>query len=160
VMVARDYERGLQATERARELNPNVAFVSTLVGAAQLFGGDPEEALVCIGDAMRVSPSDPSAFLFYSCAALGHLFCGRAVEACELAKKSARMYDDWDTTYWALIPALVQLDRVEEARSALSKLLELSPTATVSRLRELLPIRNPESLKMILDGMTIAGLSD
>lgn len=160
VVIARDYDRGLQAAERARELNPHIAFVSMFIGVSQLFGGDPEEALICLEDAIRVSPSDPGAFFFYSCAALGHLFCGRPAEACDLARKSARMYDDWDTTYWALIPALVQLGRIEEARSALSKFLELSPTATVSRLRELLPIRCPESLKMILDGMSIAGLSD
>ena len=36
VIVGRDYEQGLQATERACELNPNIAFVSMLVGAAQL----------------------------------------------------------------------------------------------------------------------------
>jgi len=160
VMVARDYEQGLQATERAHELNPNIAFVSMLVGVSQLFGGDPTEALVHFEDAIRVSPSDPGAFFFYSVAAMGHLFCGRPDEAYELARKSARMYPDWDTTYWAMVPALTQLGRVEEARSAISKLLELSPGVTVSRLRELLPIRNSESLDMILDGMTVAGLPE
>jgi len=160
VMVARDYERGLQATERAHELNPNLAFVSLLVGVSQLFGGDPAEALVHFEDAIRVSPSDPGAFFFYSVAAMGHLFCGRPDEAYELAKKSARMYPDWDTTYWAMVPALTQLGRVEEARSAVSKLRELSPAVTVSRLRELLSYRDPEALDMILDGMTIAGLPE
>ncbi len=160
VIVARDYEQGLQATERAHELNPKIAFVSMLVGVSKLFGGDPTEALRHLEDAIRVSPADPSAFFFYSCAALGHLFCGRPGEACDLAKKSARMYADWDTTYWVLIPALAQLGRTEEARSAVSKFLELSPTATVSRLRELLPLRNPEYLTMILDGMTVAGLPE
>jgi len=160
VMVARDYEQGLQATERARELNPNMAFVSMLVGVSYLFGGDPEEALVCFEEAIRVSPSDPGAYFFYTVAALAHLFCGRSAEAYDLAKKSARMYADWDTTYWVLIPALVQLGRTEEARSAVSKFLELSPNSTVSRLRELLPIRNPDSLNIILDGMISAGLPE
>jgi len=160
LMVGRDYEQGLQATERAHELNPNIAFVSMLVGVSKLFGGDPTEALTHFEDAIRVSPSDPGAFFFYSVAALGHLFCGRPAEACDLAIQSARMYPDWDTTYWAMVPALTQLGRIEEARSAVSKLLELSPTATVSRLRDLLPIRNPIYLHMILDGMTAAGLAE
>lgn len=160
VIVARDYEQGLQATQRAYELNPKIAFVSMLVGVSKLFAGDPTEALGHFEDAMRVSPADPGAFFSYSCAALGHLFCGRPSEAYDLAKKSARMYADWDSTYWALISALVQLDRTEEARSLIPKFLELSPTATVSRLRELLPIRNPKSLNMILDGMRIAGLPE
>ena len=160
VMIARDYERGLQATERAIELNPNIAFVSMLVGWSQVYGGDPEKAVTCFENAIRVSPADPGAFFFYTGAATGHLFCGRPAEAYDLAKKSVRMYMDWDTTYWVLIPALVQLGRIEEAHSAVSKFLELSPTATVSQLRELMSIRNPEHLEMTLDGMAAAGLPE
>ena len=158
VIVARDYEQGLQATERARELNPNIAFVSMLVGWSQVYGGDPADAIISFENAIRVSPADPGAFFFYTGAATGHLFCGRPAEAYDLARKSARMYTDWDTTYLTMIPALVQLGRTEEAHSAVSKFLELSPTATVSRLSELLAIRNPELLSMVLDGMTVAGL--
>jgi tetratricopeptide (TPR) repeat protein len=160
VMIARDYEQGLQAVDRARELNPDIAFVSMLIGAALVFAGDPEEAFIHFDNAIRVSPGDPGAFFFYTCAALGHLFCGRPTEALELAKKSARMYADWDTTYWALIPTLVQLGRTDEARSTASKFLELSPDATISRLGELLPVRNPDYLNLILDGMAKAGLPE
>lgn len=160
VMVARDYEQGLQAVDRARELNPNIAFVSMLIGASLVFAGDPEKAFIHFDSAIRVSPGDPGAFFFYTCAAVGHLFCGRPTEAHELAKKSARMYADWDSTYWALIPALVQLGRTDEARLTVAKFLELSPNATVTRLREILPVRNPDYLNLILDGMTKAGLPE
>jgi TolB-like protein len=160
VMIARDYGQGIQATERALELNPNIAFVSMLVGWSYVYGGDPAEAITCFENAIRVSPADPGAFFFYTGAATGYLFCGQPDKAYDLAKKSARMYSDWDTTYWVLIPALVQLGRTEEAHAAVSKLLKLSPTSTVSRLRELLSLRNPEYLNMTLDGMTIAGLPE
>jgi adenylate cyclase len=160
VMVARDYEQGFQAIDRANELNPNIAFVSMLIGAAHGFAGDPEAALIHFDNAIRVSPGDPGAFFFYTCAAVSHLFRGRPLEAYDLARKSARMYADWDSTYWALIPALVQLGRIDEARSTIVKFLELSPNATVNRLREILPIRNPDSLNMILDGMASAGLPE
>ena len=49
---------------------------------------------------------------------------------------------------------------MEEARAVVAKLLELSPTMTVSQLRALWPIRNPETLNMILDGLRIAGLPE
>ena len=160
VMVARDYDQGLQAVDRANELNPNIAFVTMLIGVSQTFAGDPEEALIHFDNAIRVSPGDPGAFFSYALAGLSHLFCGRPVEAHELARKSTRMYADWDIAYWALIPALVQLGRVDEARSTVSKLLELSPNATVTRLSELLPVRNPDYLNMILDGMAKAGLPE
>ena len=160
VMIARDYNQGLEAVNRARELNPNIAFVSGMIGATLSICGNPEQGLSCIEDAIRVSPGDPGAFLFYSAAALAHLMCGRPAEACDLATKSARMYADWDTTYRVLASALGQLGRMEEARAAVAKLLELAPTMTVSRLRALWPIRNPETLNMILDGLRIAGLPE
>lgn len=160
VMIARDYNQGLEAVNRARELNPNIAFVSSIIGGTLNFCGNPEEGLSYVEDAIRVSPGDPGAFIFYTVAATSHLMCGRPAEACDMATKSARMYADWDTTYRILAPALVQLDRIEEARSAVVKLLELSPTMTVSQLRALWPIRDPETLNMILDGLRIAGLPE
>lgn len=160
VMIARDYNEGLEAVNRARELNPNIAFVIFLVGAALNICGNPEEGLVCIEHAIRVSPGDPGAFFFYTAAAMSHLMCGRPVEACDLATKSARMYADWDTTYRILAPALVQLGRMDEARSAIAKLLELAPAMTISGLRARWPIRDKETLNAILDGLRIAGLPE
>lgn len=160
LMVGRDYEQGLQAVDRAKELNPNIAYVTMLIGVSQTFAGDPEEALIHFDNAIRVSPGDPGAFFCYAIAGLAHLFCGRPEEALKLSRKAARMYADWDSIYWVLIPALVQLGRIEEARSFMPKFLELSSNATVTRLDELLPVRNPDFLKLILDGMAKAGLPE
>lgn len=160
VMLARDYRHGLEAIDRAREINPNIAFVSFLVGAAYTICGKPEEGLACIENAIRVSPGDPGAFFFHTAAAMAHLMCGRPAEACEQATRSARMYPDWDTTYRVLAPALVQLGRVDEAHAAVAKLRELSPSITVSRLRALWPLRNRETFEEILDGLRRAGLPE
>ena len=160
LMVGRDYEQGLQAVDRAKELNPNIAYVTMSIGVSQTFAGDPEEALIHFDNAIRVSPGDPGAFFCYAIAGLAHLFCGRPEEALELSRKAARMYADWDSNYWALIPAMVQLGRTDEARSFMPKFLELSPNATVTRLGELLPVRNPDYLNLILDGMAKAGLPE
>jgi adenylate cyclase len=160
VMVARDYDQGLEAVNRAREINPNIAFVSFLVGAALVISGYPEEALVNIEDAIRVSPGDPGAFFFHTSAAMSHLMCGRPAEAWEAAKRSARIYPGWDTTYRIMAPALVQLGRLEEAREAVAKLRELAPDVSVSRLRERWPVRDQDSLNMMLDGLRAAGLPE
>ena len=160
IMIARDYDLGLEAVNRAREINPNVAWVSFLVGAALNISGYPEEALACVEDAIRVSPGDPGSFFFYTTAAMSHLVLGRPAEAYELTKQSARVYPGWDTTYRIMAPALVQLDRIDEARDAVAKLQELAPDVTVSRLRERWPLRNQDTLNMILDGLRVAGLPE
>ena len=160
VMLARDFTQGLEAINRARELNTNIAFVNFLVGASLNICGEPETGLQYIEAAIRVSPGDPGAFFFYTGAAMSHLMCGRPQQACDLATRSARMYADWDTTYRILAPALVQLGRMQEARAAVAKLLELSPQVSVSRLRANWPIRDADTLESILSGLSSAGLPE
>ena len=160
VMIGRQYDEGLEAADRARELNPNIAFVSCLVGAIYQIAGDPEKGLRCIEDAIRVSPGDPGAFIFYTAAALGNLLCGRPAEASEYARQSARIYADWDTTYRVLGAAEAELGRLDEARAAVGKLRRLAPNITLSHLRERWPIRNREKLESILDALRVAGLPE
>jgi TolB-like protein len=159
-MVARDYDTGLDAVRRALDLNPGSGFVALLSSAALVFGDNPEDALIHAERAMVLSPMDPGFFMFLSIAAAAHLFTGRTAQALDLAKRSAALYPDWDTTYWVLIAAYGKLDRPAEARAALAKLMVLSPGLTVSGARQRLPIRNRASLDMILDGLRNAGLPE
>jgi adenylate cyclase len=160
LMVARDYDAGLDAVRRALERNPGSGFVAFLAGTALVFGGSPEVALAHLERAMTLSPLDPGFFMYLTIAGMAHLFCGRPGQALELAKRSAALYTDWDSTYWVLVSAYAQLDRLPEARTALAKLSSLSPVLTVSGLRGRLPIRDQATLEMILDGFRKAGLPE
>jgi adenylate cyclase len=160
VMVARDYDAGLDAIRRALELNPGSGFVAFLSSTALLFGGNPEDALIHAERAVVLSPMDPGAFMFLSVAGIAHLFSGRPEQALQLGKRSAALNPDWDSTYWLLVPAYAQLNRPADARVALAKLVALSPGLTVSGARQRLPIRDPASLEMVLDGFRKAGLPD
>src|SRR5262249_16607561 len=133
--------------------------VAFLAGTAMVLAADPRDSLRQIERAMALSPLDPAYFMYLSIAALANLFSGRPDQALELARRSAALYADWDSTYWALIPAYVQLGRMAEAEAALAtfRLLPLGFTVSVGRQR--LPIRDPASLEMILDGLRKAGLS-
>jgi len=160
IMVARDYRAGLDAVRRALERNPGSGFVNFMAGTALLFAGDPQDSLALMERAMALGPLDPSFYMYLMVAGWAQLFGGRPAEALDLAERSASLNPDWDSTYWGLIPAYVQLDRLPEARAALSKFLSLAPGMTVSGLRQLLPIRNPASLELVLDGLRKAGLPD
>ena len=158
-MIGHDYDEGLQAVNRAREINPNIAFVTFLAGASLIICDRAEEGLQCILAAIRVSPGDPGAFFFYSAAALAHLCCDRPEEAFEYATRSESIYAGWDTTYRIMASALAHLERMDEAAAAVAKLLELAPNLTVSGLRDRWPLRNKDKLEMILDGLRRAGLA-
>ena len=160
IMVARDYRAGLDAVRRALERNPGSGFVNFMAGTALIFGGDPEESLALMDRAMALGPLDPSFFMYLMVAGWAQLFCGRPAEAVKLAERSAGLNPEWDSTYWGLVPAYVQLDRLPEAQAALAKFLSLAPGMTISKLRQLTPIRNQASLEMVLDGLRKAGLPD
>ena len=109
---------------------------------------------------MALNPLDPAFFLYLLAAGMAQLFSGRPAQALELAKRSVALYPDWDSTYWILIAAYVQLDRLAEARAALPKYQSLAPGTTVSELGRRLPARDPASLAIILDGLRTAGLPE
>ncbi len=91
---------------------------------------------------------------------MAHLCCNRPQQALEYSTQAASIYDGWDTTYRVMASALAHLGRLDEARVAVSKLLELAPNVTVSGLRERWPLRNKDALEMILDGLSRAGLPE
>lgn len=160
VMAGRDYGAGLDGVRRAVERNPGSGQVNFLAGTALVCGGDPEAGLALAERAMTLGPLDPGYFMFLAVAGLAHLFSGRPAKALELAQRSAALNPGWDTAYWALIPACVQLDRLPEAQAALGKFLPLAPGMTVSALRDCLPLRDGGSRDMILDGFRTAGLPE
>jgi adenylate cyclase len=81
VMIARDYDTGLDAVRRALDLNPGSGFVAMLASWATVFGGNSEDALVHAERAMALSPLDPSYFLYLTAAGFGHLLSGRSDRA-------------------------------------------------------------------------------
>jgi adenylate cyclase len=161
VMVARDYDSGLDAVRRALERNPGSGFVALMASTALYYGGDPQGSLVHVERAMKLSPLDPGFFMFLTIAGLVDLTNGRPDRALEMAKRSVALYPDWDLTYILLIVALVRLGRLAEARAALPKFISLAPgLTTVSMLRKQLPLRNSTSLDVILDSFREAGLPE
>ncbi len=159
-MLKQDYATGLGAVRRSVELNPGSGFVNAMAGCALVFGDDPEAGLIYLDRAMALGPMDPNFFSHLTVAGCGRLFSGHPDLASELAERSLALNPEWDSTYWVLIAAYTQIGRLPEARTAVARMLALSPEATVARYRENLPIRNPDSLEVVLEGLRQAGLPE
>jgi adenylate cyclase len=117
-----------------------------------LFGGNPEDTLDNAERAMALSPLDPGYFLYLTAAGFAHLVSGHPDKALELAKRSISLYPNWDSTYWLLITAYTQLQRLAEAQAAVPKFLSLSPGATISTLRRGLPFRGLRGFVWVIFG--------
>src|SRR5262245_60299886 len=75
--VVGDLDSGADFTDRALELNPNLAWAWLFGGLVKTWLGEPELALQRIGRAMRLSPHDPHIGNMQGGMAWAHFFAGR-----------------------------------------------------------------------------------
>ncbi len=158
--LAHDLKMGAAAIDRAVELSPNNANVVSVSGWIRTYIGDQEFALSRCKLALRLSPSDPLAYRFLTGAATASLLMGQFEDAAALGEGARRIYTKWGPTFRTLAAAYAQLGRRKEATEALSRLMELEPSVTVSHYRNRLPYQDAEQAERLWDGLRMAGLPE
>ena len=128
ILTARgDYPAAIAELRAALELNPSFALAHHGLGLALLFSGQAAEAVPEFDTAARLSPHDPYMWLFETNRASARIALGQFEEAERFARSAIRRPGAGFWAYAALASALGHLGRIEEARPALDKLLELKP---------------------------------
>ena len=125
-----------------------------------MFAGDPEAAVPIFERALRLSPADPQANFLLNGMGMSHLVLERPAEALECALQSAAPNPDVDVTYYILIPACGHLGRIQDAKTAIAKLLALAPGVAISNFARRMPLRDRQHLDIVLDGLRKAGLPE
>src|SRR6185369_811979 len=82
---------------------------------------------------IRLSPFDSWTWAAFDAQAMSHLLRGRYEEACRAAYKSVQANPAHSITYVQLAAALAKLGRMNEARAAATRVLELQPAFRYSR---------------------------
>ncbi len=159
-VLAHDLDAGTAAIDRAVELSPNNANVLNMSGWIMTFVGDQEAALSRCKSALRLSPSDPLAYRFLTGAAVASLLMGQFEDAAALGEHARRRYARWGPIFRTLAAAYAQLGRQNKATEALSRLMELEPSVTISHYRDRLPYQDTEQAERLWDGLRKAGLPE
>jgi tetratricopeptide (TPR) repeat protein len=148
------------ACRQALELNPNLAIAEGRLAHVLSFQGEYEQAIVHAERAYRLSPLDP----FYSwwgpakmIAAFG---AGDYEEAAESARKAIRLKPEFPPYWRNLAASLAQLDRIEEARAATDRLLQLLPHESLRLVRSRLTSVNADFLERFIEGLRKAGVPE
>jgi len=130
--LAREYEQGLQVIEEALVLNPNSSHANTLAGWVCCHLCEGDKARSYIERAMRLSPLDPQ--MGYMLSGLGWAFNLKRehARALEVLGQALRRIPNWTTACRMKIWALVGLGRIDEAKAAAARHMELDPAFTVS----------------------------
>jgi adenylate cyclase len=132
-MIAHDRQAARQAFEAALALSPSCALTYMFGSVIMVYGGgDPDRAIEWGERALRLSPFDPMSFIPWFSITLGHFQRGEYEAAAEAAQKVFQANPYWSLAHVLLAAMHVKLGRLDAAKSAATRALELDPGYTIS----------------------------
>ena len=155
--------QGVAECERALALNPNLATAHAQIGLAKVFDGHPEETESHELEALRVSPHDTEASVWVAYIALAKLHLGAYEQALDFYRRSNELNPNYATGRFNLAATLVELGRIDEAKSEVKAALALNPGFTIRRYRAGAQSDNPLFLKRrerLIEDMRKAGVPE
>jgi TolB-like protein/class 3 adenylate cyclase/Flp pilus assembly protein TadD len=133
-IMTRRAAQGIAKCEHALALDRNLATAHSAIGFGKIFIGRAEEAEAHIGEALRLSPRDTTAYIWMSMVGLAKLHFGDYEQAVTWCRRSIEANRNFPSANFDLAAALVLLGRFDEAHAAVKAGLALNPIYTVSRV--------------------------
>jgi len=132
-MDAHDRDAAFAAFEAALAISPSSALTYYCGSVVLGWGGEAERAIDWAERAIRLSPFDSWRFAAHHSLTLGHFLRGRYQEAVDSAYKAVQANPGHSISHMLLAAPLVKLGRMEEAKAAAARVLELQPTYRYSK---------------------------
>jgi TolB-like protein len=158
--LANDLQGGIALLDRARMLNPNLAGAWFLGAFLRIFCGQTETAIEHLALAMRLSPLDPELYRMQAGMALAHLFMGQFDAASSWAEHAIRELPTFLPAVAILAAGQALAGRLAEAQRTMAHLRQFDPALCIHHVADWLPIRQPEHLVMLVEGLRKAGLPE
>ena len=143
--------------QRALDLNPNFAAAHGYLGWALAFGGQSEQAIAHLKEAIRMSPHDPQNAIFNTGLAIAHYLAGRFAEAVEYSRETLQQRSAFTAGHRIHCASLAQNGQIDEAREALARLKEAHPDLSIAWIESNIPYTAAPMAKFV-EGMRKAGL--
>jgi adenylate cyclase len=143
--------------QRALDLNPNFAAAHGYLGWALAFGGQSEQAIAHLKEAIRMSPHDPQNAIFNTGLAIAHYLAGRFAEAVELSRETLQQRSAFTAGHRIHCASLAQNGQIDEAREALAGLKQAHPDLSIAWIESNIPYTAAPMAKFV-EGMRKAGL--
>jgi len=131
--LARDFDAGTSAIEKALVLNPNSAQAFCLGAALNSFVGRFDAVIEDSRRSMRLSPFDPLRYLALNALARAHFLSGHDEEAIEAALRAIKANPEFAPAYVWLIAGHARLNRMPQAHDARQRLLQVDPDFRFAR---------------------------
>jgi TolB-like protein len=130
-----DHDRAaaFAALDAALAISPSSALTYNVGGVILGWAGEAERAIEWGERAMRLSPFDPWIWSAFHALMLGHFHRGRYDEAVRAAYKAVQFNPGHSISHMLLTASLAKAGRLEEAKAAAARVLELQPAFRYSR---------------------------
>jgi adenylate cyclase len=133
--ISGDHEDAVSLANRAVAANPNSSSVLQKCGFALSYADHADEALPLFERALRLNPRDPFAFRMLNGMGWSLIQLGRDAEAIEVGRRATQLNPASADSFRVLAGALALLGRLDEAKTALQRMLEIDPDCTISGIR-------------------------
>ena len=132
-MDAHDRAAAFTAFEAALAVSPSSALTYILGSVTLAWGGEAGRAIEWSERGLRLSPFDSWAWAAFDAQALSHFHHGDYEKATHAAYRSVQANPAHSITHVQLAAALARLGRLEEAKAAAARVLDLQPTFRYGR---------------------------
>ena len=157
--LSHDYDMALVYFDRALAACPSHSLAWLLSSPTLSYIGRGEQAVRHAEHALRLSPLDRSLFYYYALLGLAYYAIGNYVEAVKWASMGANESPRHTANLRYLAAGLAALGRIEEAREAGRKYLEMDPAFRLSTFeRTLQPFQVSELKEKHIEHLSKAGL--
>jgi TolB-like protein/Tfp pilus assembly protein PilF len=156
---------GIAECEHALALDRNLAQAHSVIGLGKIFIGRAEETEAHIVEALRLSPRDPTAYIWMTNAGIAKNHLGSWEQTVVWCRRAIEANRNCPPPHFALGTALAKLDRLHDAHSAVKAGLALNPAYSISRAHALATAVSDDptylaQLKPIFEGMRKAGVPE
>jgi adenylate cyclase len=153
LMWGSEWEAAIAEARTGFALNPNSAFVISMLGCVLGFGGYREEALVRLQQAMRASPHDPLTWLWTLWTGMMYFLSHRFDVATDMYRQVIHLRPSYIQGHVLLAASLAHLGRIDEARKVLKNARAQNLD---SRFEGHLPWLRPEDSALRFEGIRLA----
>lgn len=160
-MMRGEHDASIRALEKSLSLNPSFARAHHGLGMVLTLADRLDDAKAALEQVERLSPRDPILWASTVVHALADILSGDHKAALHWAQKTLelpRAKGYWPHALFAA--ACVNLDRLEDARNAVTAALKEMPNLTVSYLKKTLPTKHEGGLDPYLAALRKAGLPE
>lgn len=126
-VATRDYESALDMIERAIATNPSSVHAHGHGAVINTFAGNYQTAIRLADRSLALSPFDPLSVMPLAATAGARCMLHEFEEAIAVARRALQVYPTHAPSHLISIASLVRLDRLNDAKAATARLMEIWP---------------------------------